>query len=187
MIGSGHAVPDVWQMHVAVGRFLPDDDPRRSPEQHISTITGKPDFQAYRIYRYQGLGIDEDPYELSDIVAEFVAYVKGDCDEIAMSKESFIREQLASVTDSLAKAELRLEAFRSRHPLRRLAWAVDRFRRRLRRKAHTRYTALAVDHGGVPVFLHTHRTNLVARALLEAEAVPGLEGEPVLHVQHLIC
>ncbi len=35
-------------------------------------------------------------------------------DEIAMSKESFIREQLAGVTDSLAKAELRLEAFRSR-------------------------------------------------------------------------
>ena len=35
-------------------------------------------------------------------------------DEIALNKESFIREQLASVTDSLAKAELRLEAFRSR-------------------------------------------------------------------------
>lgn len=28
VIGSGHAVPDVWQMDVAVGRFLPDDDPR---------------------------------------------------------------------------------------------------------------------------------------------------------------
>ncbi|MCB0584223.1 MAG: AAA family ATPase [Phaeodactylibacter sp.] len=35
-------------------------------------------------------------------------------DEIALSKETFIREQLAGVTDSLAKAELRLEAFRSR-------------------------------------------------------------------------
>ena len=28
IIGAGHAVPDVWQMNVSVGRFLPDDDPR---------------------------------------------------------------------------------------------------------------------------------------------------------------
>jgi len=40
-------------------------------------------------------------------------------DDIAMSKEAFIREQLSGVTDSLAKAELRLEAFR------RTAQAVD--------------------------------------------------------------
>jgi putative ABC transport system permease protein len=28
VIGAGHAVPEVWQMDVNVGRFLPDDDPR---------------------------------------------------------------------------------------------------------------------------------------------------------------
>ena len=28
VIGAGHAVPQVWQMDVKVGRFLPDDDPR---------------------------------------------------------------------------------------------------------------------------------------------------------------
>jgi hypothetical protein len=55
----------------AGGEPLPGDDPRRSPEQHISTITGRPDFQGYRIYRYQGTYIDQDPYELSTLVAEF--------------------------------------------------------------------------------------------------------------------
>jgi len=53
------------------GEPLPVDDPRRSPEQHISTITGRPDFQGYRIYRYQGLRIDQDPYRLSNLVAQF--------------------------------------------------------------------------------------------------------------------
>jgi hypothetical protein len=55
----------------ADGEELASDDPRRSPEQHISTITGKPDFQGYRIYRYQGLEFDRDPYELSTLVAQF--------------------------------------------------------------------------------------------------------------------
>jgi len=53
------------------GEPLPADDPRRSPEQHISTITGKPDFQGYRVYRYQGLTIDQDPYVLSTLVAQY--------------------------------------------------------------------------------------------------------------------
>lgn len=50
---------------------LPPDDPRRSPEYHISTITNKPDFQGYRIYRFQGEIITEDPYSLATLVAEF--------------------------------------------------------------------------------------------------------------------
>ncbi len=50
---------------------LPRDDPRRSPEHHISTITGKPDFQGYRIYRYQGSTITEDPYNLATLVAQY--------------------------------------------------------------------------------------------------------------------
>jgi hypothetical protein len=53
------------------GRPLSRDDPRRSPEHHISTITGKLDFQGYRIYRYRGEVIDQDPYALSDLVAEY--------------------------------------------------------------------------------------------------------------------
>ncbi len=54
-----------------LGQPLPVDDPRRSPEHHVSTITGRPDFQGYRIYRYQGLRIDQDPYRLSNLVAQF--------------------------------------------------------------------------------------------------------------------
>ncbi len=53
------------------GEPLATDDPRRSPEHHISTLTGKPDFEGYRIYRYRGLTIDRDPYEISTLVAEF--------------------------------------------------------------------------------------------------------------------
>ncbi len=53
------------------GRPLTRDDPRRSPEQHVSTITGKLDFQGYRVYRYRGEVIDQDPYALADLVAEY--------------------------------------------------------------------------------------------------------------------
>ncbi len=55
----------------ADGDPLPTDHPGRSPEQHISTITGKLDFQGYQIYRYQGSTIDRDPFELSTLVAQF--------------------------------------------------------------------------------------------------------------------
>ena len=39
----------------------------------------------------------------------------------------------------------------------------------------TRYTAVAVERGGRPVFLHTHLTNQVAGLLIEAGRIPGLE------------
>lgn len=53
------------------GEPLPADSPLRSPEHHISTITGRPDFQGYRVYRYQGALISEDPYALATLVAQF--------------------------------------------------------------------------------------------------------------------
>ncbi|MFH1843257.1 MAG: hypothetical protein ABIF77_08605 [bacterium] len=53
------------------GETLQVDDPLRSPEHHISTITGKPDFQGYRIYRFQGETIPDDPYSIATLVAEF--------------------------------------------------------------------------------------------------------------------
>ena len=56
---------------------------------------------------------------LTKLTEHYIQSKLDERDEIAMSKESFIREQLAGVTDSLARAELRLEAFRSR------AQAVD--------------------------------------------------------------
>ncbi len=55
----------------AEGQPLPTDSPLRSPEQHISTITGRPDFQGYRIYRYQGEVISENPYAIATLVAQF--------------------------------------------------------------------------------------------------------------------
>ena len=39
----------------------------------------------------------------------------------------------------------------------------------------TRYTAVAVDRDGQPIMLHTHRTNEVARYLLQERKIPGLE------------
>jgi len=50
---------------------LPPDSALRSPEHHISTITGREDFQGYRIYRYQGNVISEDPYSIATLVAQF--------------------------------------------------------------------------------------------------------------------
>ena len=40
----------------------------------------------------------------------------------------------------------------------------------------TRWTCVAVERGGETLFLHTHRTNAVARHLLESGRVPGLGG-----------
>ena len=50
---------------------LPLDDPRRSPEHHISEITGREHFQGYRIYRFRGETIPGDPFVVSDLVAQF--------------------------------------------------------------------------------------------------------------------
>ena len=44
----------------------------------------------------------------------------------------------------------------------------------------TRYTMIAVERAGSPVFLHTHVNNRVARHLLDAELIPGLEQARVL-------
>ncbi len=50
---------------------LDTDDPRRSPEYHINRITGRPDFQGYRVFRYQGATISSDPYNLATLVAQY--------------------------------------------------------------------------------------------------------------------
>jgi sugar fermentation stimulation protein A len=47
----------------------------------------------------------------------------------------------------------------------------------------TRYTAVAVERGGHPIMLHTHRTNDVARHLIEQDRVPGLEGARVTRAE----
>ncbi len=44
----------------------------------------------------------------------------------------------------------------------------------------TPFTAVAVLRDGIPIMLHTHRTNEVARYLLGRDKVPGLEGTQIL-------
>ena len=44
----------------------------------------------------------------------------------------------------------------------------------------TRYTAVAVDRDGHPIMLHTHRTNEVARYLLQERRIPGLENARIV-------
>ena len=44
----------------------------------------------------------------------------------------------------------------------------------------TRFTVLAVERDGAPIFLHTHANNAVARALLEQRRIPGLKTATVL-------
>lgn len=53
------------------GQPLPIDSAQRSPEHHISAITGREDFQGYRIYRYQGRAIPGDPFSAATLVAQF--------------------------------------------------------------------------------------------------------------------
>ncbi len=42
------------------------------------------------------------------------------------------------------------------------------------------YTAVAVEREGLPIMLHTHKTNAVARYLIDKGRVPGLEGARVI-------
>lgn len=55
----------------SLGVPLPPDSGLRSPEHHISLITGREDFQGYRIYRYQGVSLVGNPFETATMVAQF--------------------------------------------------------------------------------------------------------------------
>jgi sugar fermentation stimulation protein A len=47
----------------------------------------------------------------------------------------------------------------------------------------TSHTVLAVERDGTPIFLHTHRTNDVARHLIERRRIPGLERAEVVRAE----
>lgn len=47
----------------------------------------------------------------------------------------------------------------------------------------TRFTCVAVERDGLPVFLHTHANNAVARHLIELGRLPGLEGAEVVRAE----
>jgi len=53
------------------GQPLPTDSGLRSPEHHISLITGREDFQGYRVYRYQAVSLAGNPFETATMVAQF--------------------------------------------------------------------------------------------------------------------
>lgn len=48
------------------------------------------------------------------------------------------------------------------------------------RDRKTQVTAVAVEKEGHPIMLHTHRTNAVARYLLQMRKIPGLEGARII-------
>ena len=48
------------------------------------------------------------------------------------------------------------------------------------------YLVIAVERDGLPIMLHTHANNLVARHLVEQNRVSGLEGAVVLKAEHAI-
>lgn len=60
----------------------------------------------------QGAVPDKEIDFLQKLSANYIANKLAERDNIAISKESFIRKQLAMVSDSLARAERRVEAFR---------------------------------------------------------------------------
>ncbi len=48
------------------------------------------------------------------------------------------------------------------------------------------YMAVAVERDGVPIMLHTHYNNAVARRLIEEGRVPGLEGAEIVKPEHTV-
>src|SRR5512147_267401 len=49
-----------------------------------------------------------------------------------------------------------------------------------------KYMAIAVERGGIPIMLHTHHNNTVARRLIEENRIPGLEGAEIIKPEHTI-
>jgi sugar fermentation stimulation protein A len=49
-----------------------------------------------------------------------------------------------------------------------------------------KFMAVAVERNGVPIMLHTHHNNAVARRLIEENRVPGLEGAAIIKPEHTI-
>ncbi|MGE5173462.1 MAG: DNA/RNA nuclease SfsA [Betaproteobacteria bacterium] len=47
-------------------------------------------------------------------------------------------------------------------------------------EGHTDYTVVAVERSGIPIMLHTHVNNLVARKLIERGVISGLEGSAII-------
>jgi sugar fermentation stimulation protein A len=48
------------------------------------------------------------------------------------------------------------------------------------------YIVVAVERDGMPIMVHTHENNLVARRLIEQDKIPGLEGALVTKQEHRI-
>lgn len=48
------------------------------------------------------------------------------------------------------------------------------------------YMVVAVERDGMPVMLHTHYNNLVARTLIEEGRIPGLEGAAIVKAEHRV-
>ena len=48
------------------------------------------------------------------------------------------------------------------------------------------YMVVAVEREGMPVMLHTHYNNLVARKLIEEGRIPGLEGAAIVKAEHRV-
>ena len=46
--------------------------------------------------------------------------------------------------------------------------------------------AVAVERNGIPIMLHTHYNNTVARHLIEQNRIPGLEGAAITKAEHTI-
>lgn len=49
-----------------------------------------------------------------------------------------------------------------------------------------KYMAVAVERNGIPIMLHTHHNNTVARRLIEENRIPGLEGATIIKPEHTI-
>jgi sugar fermentation stimulation protein A len=49
-----------------------------------------------------------------------------------------------------------------------------------------KYMAVAAERDNVPIMLHTHHNNLVARKLLEEDRIPGLEGAEIVKPEHTV-
>ena len=49
-----------------------------------------------------------------------------------------------------------------------------------------KYMAVAVERNGIPIMLHTHYNNTVARHLLEQNRIPGLEDATIIKPEHAV-
>ena len=113
ILGVGSAVPEVWKMDVAYGRFLPDDDQRRARPYAVLGSTLRTELFADKNPLGQRIRVGGDRYRIIGVMQSKGQMLGFDMDDtvyipVGRSMELFNRESVMEI-DLLYEAEVSAE------------------------------------------------------------------------------